>query len=294
VLKDQIEKSSLNQKQLIKEDLIDEQLAKTDEQLISQFRQQLTNGNITPTNVNFIFHNKLPKSGSTTFNYLLLILSKKNNFKFEKITSGSLASSIQENAPTIEFVKHNFKPPYFLLKHQFFVDFSKEDIRPTYINIIREPLDWITSRFYFNRYGWKRDPGCRGEGCSMSKEEHAMSLDECVLKRKPLCTSSTTYFSYLCGPSSECNDVQKDHVYEVTRKRLLKDYFFVGILEHFEETLQALEILLPQYFKGAVDVWKSENIQYKQKLTVTQHKKPMNEASRNFYLNGVMKYESKL
>lgn len=38
----------------------------------------------------------------------------------------------------------------------------------------------------------------------------------------------------------------------------------------------------------------SSDIQYKQKLTVTQHKKPMNEASRNFYLNGVMKYESKL
>jgi len=96
---------------------------------------------------------------------------------YEKINAGNIANTISQDAPVIQFVKSNLKPPYLLLKHNFFVNFSSEskEYRPTYINIIRNPLDWVTSKFYFSRYGWKRDPGCRGEGCSMSKVIHDMT-----------------------------------------------------------------------------------------------------------------------
>jgi len=188
------------------------------------------------------------------------------------------------------------KTPYFLLKHQFWVNFSNQpaEMQPTYINIIRDPLEWFTTRYYFNRYGWKRDPGCRGEGCSMSKVDHAMSIDQCVANKVDLCTSPTPYFPYLCGPGTECKLYRSESIYKLTRKRLLDDYFFVGILEHFEETLRVLEKILPQYFDGAVEVWKSEQIQKKQQLTKTMNRKEMSPATREFYLNGPMKYEAKL
>ena len=49
-------------------------------------------------------------------------------------------------------------------------------------------------------------------------------------------------------------------MYKKTRERVLNDYFFVGILEHLEETLQALEILLPKYFTGAVEIYNTERL----------------------------------
>ena len=51
---------------------------------------------------------------------------------------------------------------------------------------------------------------------------------------------------------------RKDLVYKKTRERVLNDYFFIGLLEHLEESLQALELLLPRYFKGAVEIYKTE------------------------------------
>ena len=38
-----------------------------------------------PPNIGFIFHNKLPKSGSSTMNQILTVLSEWNNFKHVKI-----------------------------------------------------------------------------------------------------------------------------------------------------------------------------------------------------------------
>ena len=44
----------------------------------------------------------------------------------------------------------------------------------------------------------------------------------------------------------------------IARERVVRDYFFVGILERFEDTLHILETLLPRYFQGSVEIWKSD------------------------------------
>ena len=46
--------------------------------------------------------------------------------------------------------------------------------QPTFINVIRDPIEWFTSRYYFARYGWNRKPGCRVENCGMTEEELEM------------------------------------------------------------------------------------------------------------------------
>jgi len=275
---------------------IDEILDQTDKVIISEYRKKLSNGKIEVPNEDFIFHNKFPKCGSTTLNYILLNLARKNKFNYEKINAGNIANTIAQDAPVIQFVQNNLKPPYLLLKHNFFVNFTSEseEHRPTYINIIRDPLEWVTSKFYFARYGWKRDPGCRGEGCSMSKVVHDMSLDECVEKELEICTRTTRYFYYLCGPTTECFSDRKDLVYKKTRERVLNDYFFIGLLEHLEESLQALELLLPRYFKGAVEIYKTEQIQRQSKTTITNNKKEISEKTKKYFEQGPLKYEKKL
>ena len=56
-----------------------------------------------------------------------------------------------------EFLREEKKEPYLLLKHHFFFDFRKHGLRqPTMINVIRDPVDWFVSQYYFRRYGWNR------------------------------------------------------------------------------------------------------------------------------------------
>ena len=50
----------------------------------------------------------------------------------------------------------------------------------------------------------------------------------------------------------------KRQVLEIVKRRVVNDYFIVGILEQFEDTLQLFETMLPMFYKGAMDAWKSD------------------------------------
>ena len=59
--------------------------------------------------------------------------------------------------------------------------------------------------------------------------------------------------------SYEAGDVDvKRQVLEIVKRRVVKDYFIIGILEQFEDTLALFEIMLPMFYKGATDAWKSD------------------------------------
>ena len=56
-----------------------------------------------------------------------------------------------------KFLREEKTEPYMLLKHHFYFDFRKHGLRqPTMINVIRDPVDWFVSQYYFRRYGWNR------------------------------------------------------------------------------------------------------------------------------------------
>ena len=68
-------------------------------------------------------------------------------------------------------MKAEFKKPenrdrkYFLLKHHYWMNFEEFNVtQPTFINVIREPTSWFTSRYYFQRYGWNRNVDSRRNG----------------------------------------------------------------------------------------------------------------------------------
>ena len=61
-------------------------------------------------NAKFIFHNKLPKSGSSTMNQLLRQLSKKNNFNFAKVEPSQIPNDrFDLEKPLVKFVQETKK-----------------------------------------------------------------------------------------------------------------------------------------------------------------------------------------
>jgi hypothetical protein len=61
-------------------------------------------------NPGFIFHNKLPKSGSSTMNQLLRELAKKNNFNFAKVEPTLIPNDrFDSEEPLVKFVQETKK-----------------------------------------------------------------------------------------------------------------------------------------------------------------------------------------
>lgn len=74
-------------------------------------------------NANFIFHNKLPKSGSTTMHDILRELSQKNLFYYKKMDSSNM--NFDDDTSLTEYIKENMKKPFFYMQHHFFTNFTK-------------------------------------------------------------------------------------------------------------------------------------------------------------------------
>ena len=67
---------------------------------------QSLNFNRAIPNTGFVFHNKLPKSGSSTMNNLLRLLSQKNGFKFVKVEPAQIPNDrFDLEKPLVKFVQ---------------------------------------------------------------------------------------------------------------------------------------------------------------------------------------------
>ena len=64
-----------------------------------------------------------------------------------------------------------------LLKHHYPFNFTKYTrVQPTYINVMRDPVTWFQSHYYFERFGWQRKQETRttGEKKALTDEEKDM------------------------------------------------------------------------------------------------------------------------
>jgi len=148
-------------------------------------------------NPRFIFHNKIPKCGSTTMANILAALETTNNFNLihyhpcikspcDKSLDGRKNSDYltQELAPEVEQATAN--RPLVLVKHHHFTNFTAYDMeQPTMINVARDPVNRFVSSFYFRRYGFNRNEGVRREFIGRKKQE--MGLEECVINEAHEC-----------------------------------------------------------------------------------------------------------
>lgn len=72
---------------------------------------------------------------------------------------------------------------------------------------------------------------------------------------------------FFCGSGPECQSATnqneeaeyKTRMLEKAKQRVLNDYFVIGVLEQFEDSLRVFEKLLPRYYRGALDVYHSKS-----------------------------------
>lgn len=217
-------------------------------------------------NPDFIFHNKLPKSGSSTMNQLLNQLKKKNPFSYVKLWPSDIpGDGFEKEGPFINHFKGVLTnvtlKPLVLLKHHFPFNFEPHGIRnPTYINVIRDPATWFQSHYYFERFGWQRAGGSRG-GKDMNDEELNMTIDQCVQTQHKTCMYPVwKYVEFFCGNDPRCRDrgrteEAKRVAVEMAKKRVVDEFYVIGVLEQFEDTLALFDKMLPSIYADAPAVY---------------------------------------
>ena len=79
-----------------------------------------------------------------------------------------------------------------------------------------------------------------------------LTIDQCVEQKKNICMGVTwKYTRFFCGNNVVCkgkSEDEKRRALQLAKKRLVEDFYVVGILEQFNDTLRIFERLMPQWF----------------------------------------------
>lgn len=275
-----------------------------------------------PLNPRFVFHNKIPKAGSTTMKWLLVGLAKRNNFELDhqrwcidtaNCVGRDPVTHIQYDGPDGEKAIADYVPKklaenesgkYLLLKHHHWFNFSDHGVEmPTYINIARDPVTRFASWYYFERFGWERQEGQRDKFTIKhgdDQDDKDRTLDDCVLGGYNECLEPVQVLvKYFCGTVQECSMMGKTGGHDWRQvaiateraKRIIARHFHVvGVLENFEQTLALFEKMLPGYFSGAKDVYNTPVMAKQRESSKSHHQTTLNE-TRYALEHGVLRYE---
>jgi len=276
-----------------------------------------------------LFHNKLPKSGSTTMKYIIQTLQKRNNFQMDYI-SPCLNKNDCLNNPDDgisgekllgEHVKEELGSAveggqkYVLLKHQYWTNFTKLGIeQPTYINVVRDPITRFSSMYYFNRYGFSSMGSADRLGATRhswkgDQSDYEQTLDDCVQNNKLECTEpQQVLVRYFCGTNGDQCSMKAagaqmtkwgkgtdwDKVAaatQVAKRHILTNYYAIGLMEDFGSTLKLFEKVLPEFFEGAEEAYASQFVQTKKASSSTAKSYGFSNATRTWLEQGPLRYE---
>jgi hypothetical protein len=71
--------------------------------------------------------------------------------------------------------------PVVILKHHLFTNFSTYGLEePTWINVVRDPVDRFVSAYFFRRFGFSRRTGARNEKVKNGEFDIDMDIDDCI------------------------------------------------------------------------------------------------------------------
>ncbi|CAH1258028.1 UST [Branchiostoma lanceolatum] len=143
--------------------------------------------------------------------------------------------------------------PSIYEKHIYYVDFQTfGKQQPTYINLVRDPLERRISGYYYMRFG--RIEGNQKE--KRTEEERAQTFDDCVLNNMWECDEfgpkTFTMTQFFCGQESICMEPSQMAV-ERAKENIRRHYAVVGVLEEFSSFLKVLEVVMPQFLPVKAD-----------------------------------------
>ena len=144
----------------------------------------------SPKNV-IIIYNRVPKTGSTSLVRIFRHLSASNGFKIYQIViynPTEFLSPLQHRTLVEEAASMSRYDNLFIHGHFYHINFRKYGIfnKYIYINLLRDPLDRLISKYYFVRFGGDFKLGRPVQNITFIGPRR-MSFDECVLNNGTDC-----------------------------------------------------------------------------------------------------------
>jgi len=195
-----------------------------------------------------------------------------------------------------------------VMKHQYPFDWGDfnftKDYIPTFINVIRNPIDHFQSSYYFKNNGWVNNTAMSIKILRMNRSKRSVeSLETCVRREEDPCqcldkkVKCSNYLRYLCGNIRFCPfDLRtkegKLQAVQLAKIRLESYYYLVGLIEYWEETLKLFEAYIPSIYGNAGSVWKnSDEAMFVRNKTKTRYGELLSKESREKLLGESLKYE---
>merc|ERR1712156_15124 len=240
-----------------------------------------------------LFFNRVPKVGSQTTMELLKSLARKNNFMYHKDRTQKVETiklTYNEEKWLTNLLSY-FEPPSVYVKHVCFVNFTQFDLdMPIYVNLVRDPVERVISRYYYVRAPWyfverkRAFPDLPLPNPNWLKKD----FDTCVRRGDKECQYKEgderddfgQLTEFFCGQDEDCTGLNTEIALRKARENVEKHYAAVGVLEELNKTLTVLEHYVPRFFKGAKDVYWNE-INVFSRINRNIYKPPVAEDTKN-------------
>uniref|UniRef100_A0A671X3F0 Uronyl 2-sulfotransferase n=1 Tax=Sparus aurata TaxID=8175 RepID=A0A671X3F0_SPAAU len=240
-----------------------------------------------------VVYNRVGKCGSRTVVILLRLLAEKHQFNL--VSSDIHNKTRLTKHEQVDLMKNisNIPQPFLYTRHVHFLNFTRFRIeQPVYINIIRDPINRFLSNYFFRRFGdWRGEQNHLIRTPGMKDDERYLDINVCILENYPECSNPRVFYiiPYFCGQHPQCREPGV-WALERAKQNVLENYLLVGILEELEDVLLLLERLLPHYFTGVLNIYKSPDYRKMGNMTGTVRKHtPTLEALQVLYHR--MRYE---
>ncbi|XP_035474190.1 uronyl 2-sulfotransferase a isoform X1 [Scophthalmus maximus] len=240
-----------------------------------------------------VVYNRVGKCGSRTVVILLRLLAEKHQFNL--VSSDIHNKTRLTKHEQVDLMKNitNIPQPFLYTRHVHFLNFTRFRIeQPVYINIIRDPINRFLSNYFFRRFGdWRGEQNHLIRTPGMKDDERYLDINVCILENYPECSNPRVFYiiPYFCGQHPQCREPGV-WALERAKQNVLETYLLVGILEELEDVLLMLERLLPHYFTGVLNIYKSPDYKKMGNMTGTVRKHtPTLEALQVLYHR--MRYE---
>lgn len=219
-----------------------------------------------------LLYNRVPKCGSTTLLTLLRRLSARNGFRHLHCkTYDKRMLTSEEQEELVEEVMSTEVPSSYD-RHVYFLNFEKFGCsNPTYVNMIREPVERIASSFYYSRaVAARRRNATRCKALGVLQEQ---TFEECVQRGGDGCSfvegrpHRSLMVPYFCGQDPRCLVVQNSWALERARQNIERHFTVVGVLEDLDIALTLLEKRVPVFFRGATAIYHKEGLHENRNLS---------------------------
>ncbi|XP_049829942.1 uronyl 2-sulfotransferase-like [Schistocerca gregaria] len=224
-----------------------------------------------PPSAHVLLFNRVPKAGGEMLVLLLQWLQGRNGFRHVRLGPGPRRMTRSQQESLVETIMKTIRDeavPVAFDRHVYFINFTLFDKQsPTYINLVRDPVDKAASRFYYARVTPDpRNPDLHYAPPRLNKNFISSNFDECVALQDPECTFETGQpydltIPYFCGHEEWCMQLNNRMALEKAKENVEHFFPVVGVLEELNATLASLESNLPYFFKGVQKMYFEELLQ---------------------------------